>query len=77
MVLPNMTEAWLIVNQEFDTPYIDDKCKVFYDSSKAYEEVLRLNNLPENRGRMMFNIKPENGYGIYYPYGFKKIELVS
>jgi hypothetical protein len=70
-----MTKGWLIVNDEFDTPYVDKNSKAFLDTEKAVKALNELNMLPENRDRMHFNCRPDNAYGLHYPYNLKEIEL--
>ena len=75
-----MSQGWIVVNQEFnDHPYLDERCtKAFFNYNEAYHFCLELNSLPEVRGRISFGIdyiKPENGYGLFYPYGIKEIEI--
>jgi hypothetical protein len=78
-----MSKVWIIVNEEFDTPYVDHRSKVFYDSGKCYHKLMEINMLPENRARLAFNartsnsIRPDNAYGLHYPYNMREIELES
>jgi hypothetical protein len=59
---------------------VDKHSKVFYDSYKAYQAMMEINMLPENRQRLHFsdhnNIRPDNAYGLHYPYNIKEIEIV-